>query len=247
VPAIQEMERAFVKEARHQIGWSSPYLHPQDLLALREELEAGATREAMESAFQDLLVDKGETSPSILHFLLNRLGALGSRTAVPYALHQLLERPEETESILRYLGATGINHEDVSQVVGYLVSEEATYEFQRFQILRWLCEQDPVPCCEDVLAFARGLVRNRSEPLWLRSHAIAVMGQCGDRADLEALEGLYESSTGELESTIIVCALARLHKARRNAFYGRAAGDGFLVAAATRWAKGQTSSATPGI
>lgn len=243
VPAIKKMEKTFAKEARDQVGWTSPYIFPQDLKDLREELAAGTTRDAVEAAFAEICKDADDLDPSIFHYLLNRLGALGSPVAQDYALQQLRDRPEETEHVLRYLLAIGVTEAAAKDLVAYLVSEDAIYEYQRFQILRWLYGQDPLPCCEEVLSFARGLVKDRAQPLWLRSYAIAIVGRCGDDADLESLEECYESSTGELEGAIIVCALSRMHKARRNSFYGRAAGDGFLVAAATRWGKESSNTA----
>lgn len=245
VPTIEALEKALVKKASAQVGWVNPYIYPEDLRAMRQELEEGATREAIETAFKTQVLRASQFDSSLFHYTLNRLGAVGSRVAVDFALAQLVVRPEETEALLRYLAALGSSEKDVNRMLKCLGSGDIIYEFQCFQVLRWLYEQQAVPCRDGVLDYARTVAKERSKPFWLRGYALALLGDHGDDADRETLEELYDSSVVELEKAVIVCALRGVHKARRNAFYARVRGDGFLVASAVRWVQNQSGQPAP--
>lgn len=72
----------------------------------------------------------------------------------------------------------------------------------------------------------------------MRAIARAVLGKLGDTADLESLEAAYANAESQIEKAELVCALQRMEPGRRNALYGRAAGDGELPSQAVRAARG---------
>lgn len=75
-------------------------------------------------------------------------------------------------------------------------------------------------------------------PWYVRSGSRALLGKLGDAADLERLEGAYADAQSILEKAEILCCLQRMEAGRRNALFGRAAGDGDLPSQAVRLARG---------
>lgn len=96
VPDIEALERELVGEARKQFGWMNPYLYPDDLKELHDNLAEGATREATETAFRKYFDgQKIKFDASLFHYTLKRLGAVRSPIAVTYALKQLCSEQQD--------------------------------------------------------------------------------------------------------------------------------------------------------
>lgn len=129
------------------------------------------------------------------------------------------------------------NEDLTNEVVGFAESDEALYDYQVYQILRWLVEHGINN--ERALQFARSIFGDRARPLWLRSYGIALVAEHGDQVDLESLEALYPTASSDLERAVVLCSLRRMSPVRRNSVYGRCGGDGFLTALAVPWARRQ--------
>ena len=65
----------------------------------------------------------------------------------------------------------------------------------------------------------------------------AILQESGTTADLDRLEVSYGAVHDDLEKAQVLLALKRTEVGRRNAFYGRVAGDGPLCGMAVRLVK----------
>ena len=96
--------------------------------------------EVLERAFEEFVDadhSKNEYDPSLLHYLLTRLGKAGSRVAVEYSLDLIKRRPEETKYLLRYLAQASVQPSEEATILRYASSGHAIYDYQLFEIVRW--------------------------------------------------------------------------------------------------------------
>jgi SAM-dependent methyltransferase len=246
-------------EAIHKIDGVSPVISRINE-ELREELQAyvgaeygtvaeleeltAANREnppveVLERAFRSHFLDAPDTDfdPTLFHYLLTRLGATGSRTAVDYSLALLSRRPEETEYILRYLTKVPVEERDDERIIEYLETPDALYEYQVFLALRHYSESGRSPA--RVVAFCRRVLREAGFSEFVKAYAMAIVADAGENADLEFVEAMYPRANDEMQRATIICSCYRMEAGRRNAFFGRARGDGNLVERAVIWARTQ--------
>jgi len=155
--------------------------------------------------------------------------------AVAHAVELLQQRPEETEYALRYLREVGASAEEEQKVIAYIVSAEAIYDYQLFQITSWFSNRKSFP--PELVRLCRNWSLDKNRDLWLRTAARSVLAEAGDQSDLESMESSYESFAGDLDRADIINALTRMETGRRNSFYGRVNSDNDLVARAIRLVK----------
>jgi hypothetical protein len=170
----------------------------------------------------------GQFNKTVFHYLLRRLADLGSGAAVGWALSCAIDRPEETEYVLRYLGDVGaaVPGEALDQLAGLLSSEAVVYDYQRYLVLRWFYERGIRN--DTVLDFARRRIGGSAPPL-LRPHAIAYVGDHGDNQDFPLLERVLQEEIDSLGRATILIALRREPGPIRNHWYGRCAGESPVV------------------
>jgi hypothetical protein len=204
-----------------------PYATSEEIFAALGAIH-GEAPEVLEKTFHEhfSLVGPTRFNTTLFHFLLSRLGASHSRVAVPYSLELFRERPEETDYVLRYLSNVAPLPEDISRVVDFVESEDAIYDYQLFQVLRWFfdtaqLDQRIIACCR------RWAFDSNREP-WLRDYAVAYLGEFGDTSDLEDLEARYSTLNSDLERANYAAALSRLESGRRSAAYKGMRADGDL-------------------
>lgn len=239
-PVIEVVVSQLLTEVREERAFADPYLTLARLEKLVEATPESPPREVLEQAFRDhfLSADDDSFNKTLFHYLLIRLGAVHSRVAVDYALNALLRRPEETEYVLAYLKKLGPAAEDVAGVIEHLFRSEAIYDYQIYQILRWLHEIDSVD--DRVLERARHYLDDRNRAKIVRAYAIAILGTAGNAADLERLQEEYAEATDELQRAEILWALRRMETAARNGFYGRFADESELTRRAERLVRERT-------
>lgn len=199
--------------------------------------------EVLERAFNDNFAGGSENfNKTLLHYLLTRLGKAKSNVAIGYVVELIQQRPEETEAALRYLSEVEADASVKNELIEYISSPEAIYDYQVFQILEWFNEQSHLPA--KLLSLCRTWSADRNRDLWLRMAARAILGREGDQSDLETIESSYDFRLGDLECADIVVAMSRMEAGRRNAFFGRISSDGDLVSRAIKMVRMGASSAT---
>lgn len=182
-------------------------------------------KETMSTYFinaKDELFDK-----TLFHFLINRLIELKESFALDYCLSILVEHPEETEYILKYSKSFTESEEDVATLIKmserlleFLVSEDAVYDYQAYQILEWMRANLKLPS-EKLLTVARAYAFENNKPYYLRSVARNILGDFGNHADIDRLEECIQASAADTEIAELVCCVSKMEKARRNSFLGR--------------------------
>jgi reverse transcriptase-like protein len=234
-PVIASIQEELKDELIREYAIAGPYATLDELERIASAHPDRPPVEVLERAFQSHFLDAGEKhfDKTLFHYLLTRLGQVGSRNALDYCLSLFAKRPEETKAILNYFTKIGLSEENKSQILEFLASEEAIYDYQKFLILRFFFEQFTFP--DALLQQVRRAIRDRNSPPWLRSYAAAILGEAGTTADLESLEANYPACADDLERSEIICSLRRMEVGRRNAFIGRARRDGPLAERAARW------------
>jgi hypothetical protein len=237
-PVIRSIQTQIAEEL--SIG---PYASVFEIEALLSANPDSPTPEVLERAFAEgfSMASTQKFDSTLFHYLLTRLAKYGSRVAVSYCLDVLAQRPEETEFVLRYLGQVAVTPQEVGVVATYAASSDAIYDHQTYRIAKWFAERGDPP--EELLRLCRQCVVDRNRALWLRAHALQILGIAGDRSDLDLIESLYADSGGQLERAEIVSALARMEPGRRNSFYRRIRGDGDLVRRAVEMVLGRLAGA----
>ena len=190
----------------------------------------------MESAFEQFFLDdESEFDKSLFHYLLHKLRLVKSRMAVEYCLRLLVANPVETAAILKYLSAFKEDEGLIHSVTEFTSSDDAMYDYQVFQILRWMVEEEIGT--ESSPSLARAQVRDQSKPTWLRSYAFALLGQFGDDADFATIVSEFPRASTELQQAVVLCSLKKQSLMTRNAFYARFGSANLLSSLAVEWAK----------
>ena len=172
---------------------------------------------------------------TLLHYLLTRLAAVHSPVAVKYCLQMIRDRPDEMDYVLKYLGSVQLDASDISEITSFMSSDEAIYDYQLYQIVRWFVDIDRLP--DEIISLCRRWAFDRNRQPWLRTYSLLVLGRVGNEADLESMEGGYNAALTKCEKAEIVTCLERMEKTRRNGFYGKVKGDSDLVLRAIELAK----------
>ena len=234
-PVIATIQQELIEELREAYEIAGPH-------GTLEELERVVTAhpdrrplEVLERAFHSHFLNASEQDfdKTLFHYLLTRLGQVRSRLAAEYCLSLFAKRPEETKAVLEYFQKVGVDEQSVTKLLEFLRGDQAIYHYQNFLILRFFLGLLSFP--HGLLDRARVIARDRNSPIWLRSYAVAIVGEAGTAADLENLEALYPTCANDLERSEIACSLRRVEPGRRNAFLGRARNDGPLTERAVRW------------
>ncbi|MFZ2494078.1 MAG: reverse transcriptase domain-containing protein [Thermoanaerobaculia bacterium] len=229
------------KIAQELIESGGEYVAPDEVLKALSE-HPGPAPEVLERAFFDHFAHGGSAAfdPTLFHYLLVRLGKVNSRVAVPYALDLLGTRPEETGNILGYLTAVGLEPHEQARVLGYVGSEEAIFDYQVYQVLRWFWEQRVSNTT--LLNFCRAWVADQNRDQALRSYAFAYLRDFGTPTDWAQIEESYGEAATDIDRADRIAAVERLERGRRNAFYARVEGHGRLAGRAVAVSKGRTAA-----
>jgi hypothetical protein len=232
-PLIKAIQSDLITEIRESFSGFPSSVTVSDIEQFFQEGPEGPRPEVLEQAFQDNFGSTVERfNKTLLHYLLTRLAKAKSRVAATFSIELIQQKPEETECALRYLLELGTSDAEDDRILDYISSAEAIYDYQTFQIVTWFVTKNSIP--SRLLQLCRAWSADKNKDLWLRMAARSVLGRKGDQSDLEAIEGSYDTTVGDLERADIVDALARMENSRRNSFFGRISSDGELVNRAVR-------------
>jgi hypothetical protein len=207
-PLINAIQKELDKELLDEFAETSTVTLAV-LQAIFDQNPSSPRPEVLERAFTDNFGGGSERfNKGLLHYLLNRLGKVKSRVAIGYAVELLQQRPEETDAALRYLSDVGADDSVKNEMIVYISSPEAIYDYQVFQILTWFNQHPPLPAA--LLSPCREWSADRNRGLWLRTSARAILGRDGDQSDLETIENSYDVNFGDLECADIVDAMSRM-------------------------------------
>lgn len=228
VTTIQTVQARLVEQLIETLGLENPYLDIWEvdklISANPDEAPMDIIRETYQSHFIDSL---SPFDKSLFRFLLRRLASAGDTLAVENCRLQLERHPEETHTVLRYIGEVEATPDFGDFLAAYIGSDRAVYPYQTYQVLSWYLKIELEPP-EGVIATARGLAFDESQPEYLRAVARQMLGRYGAAADLERLEASYNRAGGDLEKAELICSISRMETGRRNAFLARVANDGEL-------------------
>jgi hypothetical protein len=234
IVAVQAKYREFLEAIQEYVN---PYATISEIEA--NVSAADAPLEVVREVFQEAFIDgNGPFNKTLFHFLLNRLGAQGDSYATDYCLGQFGTRPQETKTILDYVRQVGVDEQAFKALEVFLNSPDCIYDYQVYEIYRWLYSLDKAPSA-GLIAVARRMTFDNARTSYLRSICRAVLQENANMADLERMEDSYASFHDELEKAQVLISLKGMEIGRRNSFFGRVANDGFLCRRAVRLVKEQ--------
>lgn len=231
-PLLEAVQQRYRKKIAEIVGSIDPYapIAEIEIKVDPEEAPVDVLVEVFNRHFED---KDARFSSSLFHFLLKRLAAQKEISALDYCLQQLPIRPQETQPILDYIRMVGGYERSVPAIEEFLDSDDAIYDYQKYQIFKWLDSIESGPT-ERLLAAARQLAFDLSRPSYLRAVCRKLVQEHGTVADLDRLERGYSEAHDDLEAAQILISLRHMEAGRRNAFYGRVADDGLLRSRAAR-------------
>lgn len=235
-PMLDSMAQKYRARLEELLASANPYMMLEDVEMLaRDILGDDVPIGDLEDYYrQEFMADNVRFNSSLFHFLLNRLANARSTFAAEDVVGMLAEHPEETAAILRYLTGVGMLPASEAALIEFLGGERRPYDYQTYQILSALLAGDSVS--ETTIGFARSQAFD-SKVGYVRSVARALLGKFAGEADLQRLQAAYGDAGGPSEHVDIVCAVRRMEKSRRNAFYARVASQGDQVRRAVTWSK----------
>ncbi len=220
-------------------GDDSSDLPPWVLDQVLAEAEVAGAVAVLQEAFSQYFVaaDRPQFNKSLFHYLLRRLAAAGDDTHLGEIIGLLRDHAEEFDDIADYSRAVGHSAELESEFLNLSAAGLMPYPYTVYQLLRWRVRGDDT-LAPTLRTFVRRQALEPGVPWFVRAAARALLGKHGDAADLERLEAAYAGAQSDLERAELLCAVQRMEVGRRNALYGRAAGDGDLCSRAVRMARG---------
>jgi hypothetical protein len=231
-PVIEAVQERYRKEIAEIVGHLNPYA-PISEIEIQIDPEE-APLEILKEVFHEHFVGEGARfNTPLFHYILKRLGAQKDASALDFSIKQLYIRPQETQPILDYIGHIGAHAEACPAICEFLNSEDNIYEYQKYQIFRWLGDAPAAPPA-NLMTLARQFTFDLSRPSYLRAVCRKLLQDHGTIADMDRLEGSYSEARDDLEAAQILVSLKRMESGRRNAFFGRVEGDGLLRARAVR-------------
>jgi len=231
-PVIEAVQERYRKELAEILGNVSPYATISEI-EIRVNPEDAPTDVLLE-VFQSYFVDQPhQFSVSLYHYILHRLGAQKDASALNYCIEQLYIRPQETQQGLDYISAIDGYCAAYPLIERFLISEDSIYDYQKYQIFRWL-NSSPIAPSTGLLTLARQLTFDMARPGYLRAVCRRVLQDYGTIADIDRLEQSYGDGRNDFERAQILVSLKGMEPGRRNGFYGRAAEDGLLCSRAVR-------------
>ncbi len=232
---IKELNMELAEEIAESAE-AAPYVTPGEILAALADRDDPPVQ-TLERAFTEHFGAGSDEKfdATLFHYLLVRLGKAGSRVAINYCLQMLATGPQETAYMLRYFTDVTLTADERQMLVHYMQSDDAIYDYQLYQIIRWFYKDDIED--DDVLQLVRKWVADRNRSFWLRSYALTYLGRFGDDADLEGIEQGYGEVASDIERADRIAALSRMEKSRRNGFYARVLRDGHYVERAVQIVK----------
>jgi hypothetical protein len=223
IPLIDAINKRLAEEMH-----LDPYVNWVELEKTFKENPTVVPPEILELAFKEHVVENdGEFNKSVFRFLLTRLGRVKSMAAVDYCLHSLYQHPEEMNHVLKYFSDIGLSRELEKEIIKFLNSDDAIYEYQVYEIIKWFYLENRFS--EEIMSVARRLAFDRNKTSWLRTYSLLILGENGMGADLERILECYQSATSQLEKAEIVAAISKMERNKRNAFYGQVKKDSDLV------------------
>lgn len=170
-------------------------------------------------AFRDyfLLGDDADFDKSLFHYLLNKLGNASDDVAASYCLDLLERHPEETKSILGYLSKLADPIIFCPQLITFLESENAIYDYQNYLIIDWLLAHS---CNSDsFLNILRHTAFDNNKPSYYKGMAKRALGATGDYTDLNRIKDTINDAPNIQEKQATICSVTRLEPSVRNSFF----------------------------
>lgn len=232
IAAVQERYREFLIAMMESVG---PYA---TITELEENVSPDdAPVEIVRETFQKIFIDGEEPfNKTLFHYLLNRLGAQRDPYAIDYCLGLFASHPQETSAILEYCADIGEGDKVFAALEQFLTSNDSIYDYQIYEMFEWISTHEASPT-DGLLAIARRMAFDNARPAYLRAVCRILLQNFGTMADIELLEDSYAGVHEELEKAQVLVSIKRREVGRRNAFYGRVAGDGLLCGRAVSLVK----------
>lgn len=234
---LRSVRNRFISEVVKHSGGTDPYIELHEAEQILEGSDDDEPVEVIRQAYQTFFIDSAdEFNASLFRFLLRRLQKQSDDFAADHCIGLLEQHPEETGTILRYLG--GVQGTEVAEwvIVDLIRSGHIFYPYQRYLIMEWLYECAP-EITDRTLDLVRETAFDSSSPRFLKTACRALLGKFGTAADLERVADSYDEITDPSEQVEVICALKRLEKGRRNAFFGRVEDESEMHSRAVRWVK----------
>lgn len=234
---LEPIQAEIAIQLHAQDGAEPSYLPPWEVDAALAKAGAEGAVHVLRTAFATYFLEPGHPfNKTLFHYLLRRLSAAGDGEQSEAIVGLLRDVPEEFDYVADYASKVGARDTLERAVLALFEQELFPYPYLAYQFLRWRVRDDR-PLSNGLRTFVRTRAFAAGHPTFLRAAARAVLGKLGDAADLEKLEAAYSDAESNLERAEILCGLQRMESGRRNALFGRAAGDGDLPSKAVRLAR----------
>lgn len=164
----------------------------------------------LQKTFKDNFSSRKFVDKSLYHYLVSRLGKQKSTTCKRQVLHFIKTKPEETKYSLIYLTRLYYESKLPTKLVKFLIdhmeSDKCFYEYQQYEILKFLYEHDVKN--KHLKVFSEKIAKDKNYSSWVRSYAIAIWAQ--NDAPKQELLDMYSSESDEIIKADILQACAQL-------------------------------------
>ncbi len=234
MPTLKPLVKKYKDTIAELVGVDSDYLSSTQAEELLAENHISPPTKLLRQAYRLHFIKSTKIfDKTLFHYLLARLGKAKDRVALRHATSLFEEHPEETKSILAYMGKVQWLAKTEFRILQFLKTPDAVYEYQHYVVLRFWSAGERVPS-DQTLAYARRKYRSEHSPAYLRSAAQRVLARFGSRADIDHIARHYSSAGSDIERAETLCSIYRMEKGRRNSVLTRASRDGFLASHASR-------------
>ena len=174
---------------------------------------------------------------TLFRFLIKRLSNAADTFGVEYCKALFERHPEETATLLKYFKQVDVLSEAFEAIEKFLLSSEAIYHYQNYQIIEWLDLVEGVDPSENLLTLIRKWAFDNAKPYYLRSISRKYLQKFANVSDLEMFEKLCKETSHIVEQAEMICVMQKMEKNRRNSTYARMEKKNILNKSAIKYAK----------
>lgn len=171
---------------------------------------------------------------TLFHFVINKMINFKNFDHVADSIDLLVDYPQETEYILKYLKSLG--NEDsknkkysdgLNKLKNILISNKLIYDYQCYQIISFFKTEKFF--IEDLLAFSRKNAEDFNKPNYLRIICMIFLGVNGNKADISLIENFILNSTNHFEKAETLIAVRNMELGKRNSICRRIQKDHIFI------------------
>lgn len=239
VLGVQPLIDKYYSEAKIEIDFTTQLIEEYSNASedFTEELDPSKEQkdyDILARIYSETFLKPDSFNKTLFRFTVNKLIRFKNFDFVENSIDLLIEYPQETDQILKYLRGCGKEEKGkkayrvgLRKLMLLLIDNKFIYDFQRYQIILFFKTENFFRT--ELLGFCRDIAENLNTPNYLRIICMIYLGINGDKADISLIESFVLSSTNNFEKAEALIAIRNMEITKRKTICGRVKRDHIFI------------------